>query len=659
MSAPKSKPKPMSISESRFSEEGRLSLFLTTYFALQSYLHGFKKAVEGMAAYRRIQLRSLCGYALFLICLGLGTAYCGNADSDCTTLLGLSFPGAGFLKWADGDQIILAASLFALSLAIFGTALILWFATGNILAPFITWMALALLSGKPDWFGLAIQKQASDWPWLIGPSLLAMLLMAWRIPSLNTEEQAVSTKARTWNAGKQITHDPITQPLSLETLQRLRLLLDRALQPADQFNGFERRDQFQTAAMRYQVNFASIALSVAQRNHAPAAKAYFDQAQSNLLTKIGDKRMWGYWGLENAWGNLRLDADPISHQNIMYSGFTTLQMALLGQDCLPLHNRGKVWKGYSLAEMVEVLEQQYRRSVYGLLPCEPNWIYPLCNLITMAGVKAADIRNGAQIWPTLAEPFLQNLVRDAMRKDGSFIAFRSSITGIAPPAPGGIVMQAFPCMFLNALSPEMAQEQWHLVRQSLDNGNWSRLFWPIDVGNYGFSRASSYAATAAAAVEMGDHEIAEQCFQRLEAECPSQLVDGVIHRKNASLWAHSLELIARCNHTNGFRKIVEGKNEQDGPFLMAAPYGAIHIAGAIAKERNFECTFHPVSNASETTVAIGGLIAGRHYTTNRAEQPCVKADRDGQATLQLNLNGECRLTLAPTIEGKDGWFVAQ
>ena len=129
----------------------------------------------------------------------------------------------------------------------------------------------------------------------------------------------------------------------------------------------------------------------------------------------------------------------------------------------------------------------------------------------MAGIRAADGRLGTDRWRQRAEPFLASLDREATRRDGSFIAFRSALTGIAPPAPGGIVMQAFPCLFLNALSPERAQEHWWRVRQRLDHGSWQRLFWPVDVGNYGFSRASSYAATAAAAVEMGDTAIAGEC----------------------------------------------------------------------------------------------------------------------------------------------------
>ncbi|MFX8868054.1 hypothetical protein ABTM84_18890, partial [Acinetobacter baumannii] len=92
----------------------------------------------------------------------------------------------------------------------------------------------------------------------------------------------------------------------------------------------------------------------------------------------------------NTWGNLRFDGDPVRHQNIMYSGFTALQMAVGGASRLELHHRGKVQLSYGLDQIMALLDRQYRASPYGLLACEPNWIYPLCNLITMAGIRAAD-----------------------------------------------------------------------------------------------------------------------------------------------------------------------------------------------------------------------------------------------------------------------------
>jgi hypothetical protein len=612
--------------------------FLRVNSTIQSYLQYLVSS-----HHRRQQGRTLLAYAA-LLTVAAAPAACGFVDhAHKAMLLGLTFPGAGFLGWTSGQEL-LATGLFGAGLCAFGLSLILWFATGNVVAPLVVWGALAALAGTPA-AGLESVPLAG-WPWAIGPAVLATAALAWlwagiRVPKSRSRETCSFAMA----AGLR----PVPDEASLDDLRRMRLLLDRALQPVERFDGFEWRDQFQTGAMRYQVNFMSYALAMAQHRHARAATGCFADAQRHLMVKIGDSRLWRYWGLENAWGNLRLGSDPVPRQNIMYSGFTALQMALGGGDRLELHRGGEPWRNYDLGEMIEALSQQYRASRYGLLACEPNWIYPLCNLITMAGIKAGDAQLGTDRWRQLSAPFLASLAREATRSDGSFIAFRSSLTGIAPPAPGGIVMQAFPCLFLNALSPELAQEHWHRVRQWLDKGSWRRLFWPVDVGNYGFSRASSYAATAAAAVEMGDAAIAAECLGRLEEECPSREIGGVIHREHASLWAHALEMLARSSQANGLRGLVDRPSGESGPRLVSAPYPDILVARAVAEGRDLELVLHPGGASSASVIEVGGLMPERHYHTGLPDQPFLKADRDGCALLPVSLTGRTTLSIKPVV----------
>lgn len=526
-------------------------------------------------------------------------------------LLGAGFPGAGFLHWADDGQLAWALALFGAALLVFALALVLWIGTGNVLAPVAAWGSLAWLASEPAVLGIDPSRTA-DWPSLVGPAALAVLAVLWLMQSAPAPTRPRSTLA--------LARLPDLQPapseeLSLEKLKRLHLLLDRALQPMDRFDGFERRDQFQTAALRYQVNFIAYALASAARNHLPAADCPCSMAQERLLTKAGDRRLWRYWRLENAWGNLRLGADPVAHQNIMYAGFTLLQMALGGNDTLTLHDDGHAWRRYELGEIAGLLERQYRASRFGLLPCEPNWIYPLCNLITMTAIKVVDARLGTRRWPALADRFLDSLQREGTRSDGSFIAFRSTLTGVAPPSPGGIVMQAFPCLFLNALSPELAQEHWHEVRRRLDSEAWPRLFWPLDVGNYGFSRASSYAATAAAAVEMGDVQVAQECLRLLEQECPSRELDGAIHRERSSLWAHALEVMALCGRKDGLAGMAASvPSVSAGPRLLRISCPKVHVASALGDGTRLDLVFQPGGGKRRLDVMIGAFSNFHRYT---------------------------------------------
>lgn len=610
------------------------SPFLRIYFAIQSYLRKDSAVPFHVKRQRRV-------FALYgALVTALTIASYAVPSAFVPALLGMMFPGAGFLHWAVGGQVAIATVLFLAGLGLFMMALVLWFATGNLIAPLLTWVILAALSSDPGLFTLSRTEVASGWPSLLAPFAVIGLGLAVLRPTKPPHAQSVVVLPDPKNSD--------TAELSLEELQRLRLLLDRALQPAERFDGFEWRDQFQSAAVRYQVNFVAYALALARHRTAPAADAYYHEAQQRLLTKIGDRRMWSYWRLENAWGNFRLNADPIPHQNIMYPGFTTLQMAISGtQSDLVLHDKGIEWRRHDLAAITRRLALQYEAAPYGLLTCEPNWIYPLCNLITMTGLKAADASTGAGHWPRLVEAFLCSLQREGTKADGSFIAFRSALTGIAPPTPGGIVMQSFPCLFLNSLAPDLAEAHWQRIRTRLDKEDWQRLFWPADIGNYGVSRATSYTATAAAAAEMGDSEIVDECLRRLEMECPSHLDHGVIHRERASLWAHALEIVVRSTRKNSWRDLVTHPCSDSGPRLARAPYPEVLIARAMAEESKLHLVLYPGCSDSEQPVEISGLMPERCYRIGHENEPVLKADHAGHATLRVALHGRTAFTLEP------------
>jgi hypothetical protein len=534
---------------------------------------------------------------------------------------------------------------------VFLLALLLWFATGNVLLLPLAWGGAALLAGHPALLGLdgrsaAILPRAD----MMLPTTLAFIsgiaiwrVDRWRSPPLPNE---ISAQPR------YVCNDPADE-ISLDQLKQLRLLLDRSLQPVDQFNGFEWRDQFQTAAVRYQINFISYALSMVQRNFAPAATAYLAEAQRRLLLKQGDPRIWRYWAIENAWGNLRRDRDPVQRDNIMYSGFVAAQMAYAGlTEDLRLFDRQGEWRRYSLAEMTVLLAGQYRSASYGLLPCEPNWIYPLCNMIAGSAVLACDQQTGRNEWKTIARRFRESLTQEFAGPDGGYVAFRSALTGFGPARLGGTVMQALPCLFLNGLFPDLASAQWDRVRSDLAKRDWGRAFWPIDVGNYGLSRASSYAASAAAAVEMGDGDTARALLDRLEAECPAKIIGGVAHREKASLWAHALELMALSGCTDGLRRIVNKPlpPASAGPHLSGAAYGDVLIAQARCPDRDtLKLVLHPAAGDCRTMIEVSGLRPDRHYRTGLCDPAFVKSDPNGDANIPLTLSGRTALHIVPVI----------
>jgi hypothetical protein len=210
-------------------------------------------------------------------------------------------------------------------------------------------------------------------------------------------------------------------------------------------------------------------------------------------------------------------------------------------------------------------------------------------------------------------------------------------------------MQSFPCLFLNGLSATLAAEHWEGVREQLRTKSWNRLFWPVDVGNYGFSRASSYAATAAAAAEMGDADILRESLQRLDATSPSTLVDGAIHREKASLWAHALELLARCGDRDGLRDYASGSTASAQPQLTSVSYPQALIVRAVLVDDMLQVTLYPGQQDALTRVEIGNLMPDRHYHTGLPDQPFLRSDAQGVGTLHIRLAGRCSLSIKPLV----------
>ena len=282
-------------------------------------------AVRGFPARTRLcgpvtrarQVRSL-GLSVGIAVLAAGMIAAGTGPALEALGVGLVLPGGGFLVWAGpGNPMkILAIGLFAASLLVFLVSVAVWFATGNIVLPVAVWLAAALGAAGGGVFGWG-ETPGSTWPLagqIVPVSAVSALLLVCAAASFHgrrglRRRAALNGHLRSMamvDAGAKTPSGAADEALSLEDLWLMRLLLDRALQPIETFDGFHWIDQFQTAAVRYQLNFSAYALSIVRAVHLPACHGYLDTAQENLIAKQQDQRVWRYWRNENLWGNLRL-----------------------------------------------------------------------------------------------------------------------------------------------------------------------------------------------------------------------------------------------------------------------------------------------------------------------------------------------------------------
>lgn len=606
------------------------------------------------------QKRLLRLWFIYVAIFGIGfvLAKVGNAHWQAFGL-GLIVPGGGFFAHGDFTSAHGLAHLVAglIALVAFVVAAGVWFAIGNVIAPPAVWLLTAALAALMD-HGVAPHHGAIAV--LFGAALVALSFLAFAGGRWVTLSARRSSANRYLQGAAPLDPFPANREaeLSERDLTQMRFLLDRALQPADQFNGFEWLDQFQTAAVRYQINFAGYALSMAQATRLSAFGGYLDTAQRNLIDKQTDHRVWRYWAWENAWGNLSLDPDPVARENIMFTGFCALQMAMFhaasgrrdyerAASFTLKHPDGRSFS-YDFGSLVAALDREQRRSEFGLIACEPNWIYPLCNAMGASAMKAHEQMHGGGVWSDYAPRFRKKLETEFIDLAGRFVPCRSNYTGLALPNIGGAQPQAMPCFFLNATLPDIAMRQWLLLRRDLLGQKVT--FWKIDTGNYRHSRAAAFAGTALAAIELSDDAIAQMCFDALDRECPMQSNGGAGYRPNASVFAHAVEFFARAGGGNGFRNLIENpRSDARGMRLDDAAYPAVLVANATATDGLLRAVLYPGGAPGLQGLGFAGLLPNRRYACDGMEAAEIIADANGEARVNVILNGrtEIRLRVIP------------
>ncbi len=239
--------------------------------------------------------------------------------------------------------------------------------------------------------------------------------------------------------------------------------------------------------------------------------------------------------------------------------------------------------------------------------------------------------------------------RDA---SGRFVTCRSSLTGFAMPPIGGVLTQLLPSFFLNATLPDVARENWSRLRGDLLRADGrARLdrLWPIDVGNYRFTRIAGLCGAAATAVEMGDGEVAAAMLDALEVGHPMRIVGGVGHRPHASIWSHAFEIMARCGRSDGLHDLALQPAAPDTtPHIASCPYPTAMVAKAVARDGGLDMVLVRSGGRDPVSIGLGGLRPSRAY---RRSDNCsiFMSAPDGTARLDLTIEARQAITVREAV----------
>lgn len=587
--------------------------------------------------------------------------------------LGLFLPGAGFL--AVGGW---AALLLPITLGIFWLSIVAWFWAGMVIAPLGVWLGSAALAGMMA--GPAIWGPAA---WL-APAAAAAVFAVFQYRNakrhaadrehFKLRQGFVDASLVEVNENVQAIPEAGTRELSPDQIASVRYVLERALQPVGEYKGFTIIDQFQPAALRYQLNHMGFALGMVQGHYTPNFRGYLGQAQRNLIETYLDPKVWSYWVLESMWGHFNFtDFDPAKKDNIMLTGWYGMhvnQYMLNSGDkrygepgSLTFRLNENTAFEHDAHTLARSVSENYKRSDFCLYPCEPNWVYPICNMYGMSSLASHDAVFGSNYIGAHLSDWMRQLESEFVDEKGSIVGLRSYWTGLEMPFYNGEAGFAF---FANVFSPQLARRLWAVGRKELgfcvaENANGEpRLTIPpealsfmdtIDPGNYRKGKMFAYAAVAICGREFGDDDLAEAAIRSMDEDCGRRMEDGVLSYDEASCLANVWAVEGRIMGNGDFRRsFVEGPPESafTGPLLDEASYPEVLVAKATSSGDDLDLVLYPGRGDGPQTLGLARLRAGQRYRVEgSATSADITADGAGNAKLDVDLAGRTALRITP------------
>jgi hypothetical protein len=563
--------------------------------------------------------------------------------------LGLIFPGAGFL-YAGG---IAGIALAVISFALFALIMFIWWARGVLPGPPAVLVGTALLSAA--WVGSGTGVAAAEWAIPVAVAGLHGWFAYRRRETFaaarvrGKELNAIIARAEPVLRAHEVVAAPEMPPKQVAEFRRM---LDLALQPVDSWTGFSMDDTWQDGALRYQICTSSWNLSMAQYTQLPAFHGYLNTAQENLIRKHIDRKTWNYWYWESLWGNLNPDKNPVHIDNIMLTGFLGVSLGMFetSSGTSPFKDPGSLtfrWDEktafpYSHQTMLEEVVKNYKRYDIGWFPCEPRWVYSMCNLVGRTSLGFHDARHGTNLVGQIADRFEKTMHEEMMMPDGRIKVCTSSLFGFQVPSLAGLFGETWGIRFLTPHAPEQAERLWQILKQdfisrkadgSLDF-KLLPLGWdtrkPADFSKW--PELNPLIMTLWAALEMGDDEIIEATRTTMDEMYGEGTADSMT-------WSRRNTVADMVN---------KGLPDawKTGPILADARYPEVIVARAVTDGSALNLVLHPGDGPCRAELGFSRLTPGRGYRLRQADLACI-AGPDGTARLTVPLTGRTELDLVP------------
>ncbi|KAI9150872.1 Aldehyde dehydrogenase, dimeric NADP-preferring [Paramyrothecium foliicola] len=585
--------------------------------------------------------------------------------------LGLVFPGAGYLASAT----VLGAVLFVLTWAALPAALFAWFGAGAITFPLLVW-GLSVL-GAFAATGDSVSSKAG----YLAPGLL-LFGFFYAAHSARVERAHGRNKRQARNDFIPHQVEAIKEKLAiaaslgddhelpLEALRKLQHVFDLAFQNLDDWSGFTVIDQFQTAALRYQIYQMMYTLGLYQSTYAPNMHSYVSEAFRRTIERSLTKKVLNFWKWERLLGKFSLYSEPIKQDNIMVTGFlfhgvmlytaNTGDLRYTKPGSLVFNVDDNAVHKYCIQDLQQSLLRQWSASPYCLIPCEPNWIYVMCNLQGLNGAVLYDRVFGTKDAEQILPMFEESLHTNFSETSGSVLPIRSELVGFTIPGICGAIGDLAAATMGTGPLPHLARRLWAIVRsENIEFDAKTKVLSvkdlvgadKIDPGNYKPSEHAIYTSVASVAAEMGDMDIADAARRKFEDAWGLVTTDTGATSLNPSK-ASTLQIIlattgALLRPGSYHRMVREGppKKTLDGPILSEVPYPGVLVAKARSHtSRDLELVLYPSSDPGSFELVVSRLGPDKEYIVQG--NPLL-ADGQGHLRFSVMVNGRVHLHIKP------------
>jgi len=311
---------------------------------------------------------------------------------------------------------------------------------------------------------------------------------------------------------------------------------------------------------------------------------------------------------------------------------------------------------YDLGSVAKAVYRNMDENPYCLYPCEPNWVYTICNFVGISGLVISDRLLGNNYAQQLKDRFLSSLEREFTRPDGTIEPIRSELTGFVIPGLAGTISDAAIAILGAAYMPHIAHRNWAIIKEEHirydENGKLQLVHLTgadkLDPGNYKGGEGCIRASVAHSAAEYGDDKIRQDLLHQLEEEFHPvfETKSGALRYKGLSTLGTTLALKARLSRYQDWRKmILEGPppNVFKGPILDAVPFPDVLVAKAYSQDgQSIDLVFYPGAKPGTFTLGFSRLAPGQTYSLG---EQTAKADVEGRAKFDVQINGRTELKL--------------